>query len=169
MPIDPYASPAVNVIPASPSSGSAITEGVVRQLAGTKPWVRFMSVLIFVGAGFLVLGALGAVVLIIGGMASAATEGKWAAGGLGAGIGVFYLVLAILYIYPGMKLWKYANRIGHLVRTGSSLDLEAALAEQRKFWKFTGIVMLIFISLYGLVFIGFLVAVGAGAMKASGF
>lgn len=169
MSIDPYASPVMTAIPSSHSSGSAITEGVVRQLAGTKPWVRFMSVLAFIGAGFLILGALGAVVMIIGGMAAGTGNDKWVAGGMGAGIGVFYVVLAIVYLYPALRLWKYANRIGDLVRTGNSLDLEGALAEQRKFWKFAGIAMVIFMSLYVLVIIGFVVAVTVGGMKSSGF
>jgi hypothetical protein len=48
---DPYATPATHVHHASPSN-AAISQGVLQQLAGTKPWVRFISVLVFIGAGF---------------------------------------------------------------------------------------------------------------------
>lgn len=167
MSIDPYASPALNAPSMSRSSDSVITEGVVRELAGTKPWVRFMSVLLFIGTGFLVLIAL--VMLLMGGaMAQAAPSNPMFAGGMGAVIGGVYLAMALFYIYPGIKLWKYASRIGELVQSANAGSLEAALREQRKFWKFVGIIMLIFLILYALIFVGAIMMGLIGALNAKG-
>lgn len=167
MSIDPYASPAVNVSPVSRSHEAAITEGVIRQLAGTKPWVRFISVLIFIGVGFMILAAL--IMLLAGGMmAQASQSNPLLAGGMRAVIAVIYLVLAFLYIYPGIKLWKYASRIGNLMQVASTANLEAALMEQRKFWKFLGVIMLIILILYALAFVGLILVSVTGAMKAQG-
>jgi hypothetical protein len=167
MSIDPYASPAVNVSPVSRSHDAATTEGVIRQLAGTKPWVRFISVMMFVGAGFLVLIAL--VMLLAGGvMAQATKSNPMFAGGMGAVIGVLYIVMALFYIYPGLKLWKYASRIGDFIQSANAVNLEAALGEQRKFWKFFGVLMLIFLILYALVFVGAILMGVFAAMGAKG-
>ncbi|RYD41246.1 MAG: hypothetical protein EOP85_12995 [Verrucomicrobiaceae bacterium] len=167
MSIDPYASPVTNVTSASRSHDTAITDGVIRQLAGTKPWVRFLSVMMFVGAGFLVVFAL--VLLLAGGaMAQAAPSNPMLAGGMGVVLAVVYGVMALFYIYPALKLWKYASRIGDVIQMPGAAGLEAALAEQRKFWKFIGVIMLIFLILYGLIFVGAIVMGVVGAMGAKG-
>lgn len=167
MSIDPYSTPAADFTPVSRPSEAAITQGVIQQLARTKPWVRFMSVMVFIGAGLMILAAL--LMLVIGGLMSGQSNGNPIfSGGLRFGLAAFYVLFACVYIYPGIKLWKYASRIGDLVQSGNAMDLESALNEQRSFWKFLGIVILVILSIYVLVIIGSL-AVGAfGAMAAKG-
>ena len=58
---NPYSSPQSNLFGGTDAtSGDGVTQGVLLQLQKTKPWVRFMSVMMFVGAAFLVLAAVGA-------------------------------------------------------------------------------------------------------------
>jgi hypothetical protein len=68
-------------------------------------------------------------------------------------IALIYAALAILYIYPALKLWSYASKINVLASMQDSNSLFVALDQQRSFWKFIGVMMLIVISLY--VVIGF--------------
>ena len=177
MSLDPYSSSAVP-IPARYSSGEGgVTQGVIQQLKGTKPWVRFMSVLLFIGAGAMLLGAL--VVLVMAG-ALATTAGKEAMGhapGFTAGIisamAILYAIFGLIYIYPALKLWKYANRIAMLVVSGDVLDLEAALNEQRAFWKFLGIVVITIFGLYivaviAMVIFGVFAAISAKGQHSEG-
>lgn len=167
MSIDPYASPAANVSPMAKSYEIAIMEGAIRQLAGTKPWVRFISVMMFIGAAFLVL--TGVVMMSMGGvLAQAVPNNQVFAGGLGFVVGAVYLVMALFHIYPGLRLWKYASRIGDVMRAPTSANLEAALQEQRKFWKFVGVVVLVFVILYALAIVGFIVMAMTGVIKAQG-
>lgn len=163
MTIDPYSSPAAFDSSSGFTSGTGVSQGVVRQLAGTKPWVRFMSVLMFLGAGFMLLLAI--IMLVAGGAMTATAKSGGAAlpAGMMAGLAVLYAVLAGVYIYPALKLWKYASRIGALVTTGATMDLESALNEQRAFWKFIGIAMIAMFVLYIVVVIA---AVGFGAFGA---
>ncbi|RYD21992.1 MAG: hypothetical protein EOP88_09525 [Verrucomicrobiaceae bacterium] len=167
MSIDPYSSPALNVPSVNRSQDSAITDGVVRELAGTKPWVRFLSVLMFIGTGLMVLLAI--MMIVMGGaMAQAAPSNPFIAGGAGAFVGGIYLVMALLYVYPAIRLWKYASRISELMQSATSFSLEAALREQRKFWKFFGILALILVSLYALIIVGAIIMVTVGAIGARG-
>ena len=157
MSLDPYAAPSANLVPESRPGETGISQQVLRLLAGTKPWVRFLSVLIFIGAGLMVL--LAVVLFVVGGSGfTAGSEIGMFTGGLGTAFAIFYGLLALLYIYPAVKLWKYATYIGQLLNSGSTLDLEAALDQQRAFWKFTGIIALIFVVLYGLIIGGGLLA-----------
>lgn len=160
--MDPYSpSPAGYESPLA-SSSALVSQAVIDQLARTKPWVRLMSVLLFVGAGFLVLAAIA--MFVVGAIGAGTTGMRNAAmgAGMGVGLGAFYLVLAVLYIFPGMKLWKYASRIEHLIQSNQELDLVSALSEQRAFWKFAGIAAVLCIVLY-IVGIGAVVIAAAAS------
>ncbi len=123
-----------------------------------------MSVLMFIGAGFMLLVALG--MLVAGGAIASAGGNAMFSGAMGVGIAVLYAVLSIVYIYPALKLWKYASSIGNLLMTGSELDLIAALNHQRSFWKFVGILVLAMLVLYFVVIIGVIAVGGFAAMGA---
>ena len=166
MSLDPYSSPNSNVSPVYTSGEGVVTQGVLQQLAGTKPWVRFMAVLMFVGAGFMLLGAVG--ILIAGGAMAATGKTAGFSAGMMSGIAVIYGAVALIYIYPALKLWGYANQIAILLVSGSMLDLEGALNQQRAFWKFLGIMMIAIFVLYLVVAIGLFALGGFAAMKAKG-
>lgn len=108
--------------------------------------VRLISVLMWIVsiinllglAFYLVIGLIGA-----GGMAD---SGKV---GIGVGFALFIVVAvgisAMLVIYPTLKLSKYASNISRLLFSQSFTDLTLALAEQRRFWKFGGILCMIYL------------------------
>ena len=135
---DAYAPPQSDVADHTVKLGE-ITDEMVSALRGTKGWVLLFGILMFIGAAFMVIGGLG---MIFGG----AMMGAGANGvpqGMFAGMGVVYLVMAVLYVFPALYLVKYSSAIGRLVSDGRAADMEEALHQQRKFWKFVGVLMLI--------------------------
>lgn len=143
--VNPYAAPKAGPAQASAVSGS-VPYPVMQELRGTQPWVRLISVLMWIVsiinllglAFYLVIGLIGA-----GGMAD---SGKV---GIGVGFALFIVVAvgisAMLVIYPTLKLSKYASSISRLSLSQSFTDLTLALAEQRRFWKFCGILCTIYL------------------------
>ena len=114
-----------------------VSAAAVEQLAATKPWVRFISVLTFIGAGFMLIAAVGMVMMgMMGG--SGKIPGNPAnhlfSGAMGFGLAALYALWSIIYIFPGVKLWKYADSIAQLINSGRNDDLVAALNQQRSFW-----------------------------------
>ena len=106
-----------------------------------------------------------AVIMVVMGSAMASlTKSPMFSGGFGIVLAVIYGIFAFIYIFPALKLWKYASCIGNLISSGTSSDLEMALNEQRSFWKFIGMIFLVLLSLYALIFIGAIVLGGIGAM-----
>ncbi|MEO8614955.1 MAG: DUF5362 family protein [Luteolibacter sp.] len=162
---DPYTPPATNGQEAGLGGDSQVSQAVLHQLAGTKPWVRFMSVLMFVGAGLMLLVAV--VIALAGSQISRISAASGGApmfsGMMGLVIAVIYGVLSLVYIYPALKLWNYASRIGDLLMTGSEQDLVNALSQQRSFWKFIGILVL---AMFVLYFIGIAVMIAIGGIAA---
>ena len=157
-PINPYTSPSANLFGSSgQTSNEAVPAEAIIQLQQTKPWVRFFSVMMWIAVFFMLLAGLGMAALsMIGGEAAKAAGMPPT---MAIILGGVYAVFAFLYIYPAMKIWQYASSIQRLVNSRHPSDLVSALSHQRAFWKFVGILMILVILAYVLIFV---VAIGAG-------
>ena len=125
-------------------SNAAVSEMAIQLLQQTRPWVMTISIITFIASAFMVLGGLALVAM------AAFAPGVGAAQGA---LGLVYIPLAALYIYPGMKLWSYGSAIRQLVLSRDGGDLENALLQQKSFWKFAAIMTLGLIVLYMLVIV----------------
>jgi hypothetical protein len=143
----------------APSAPGAVSELAVDLLRQTRPWVMFLSILAFIGSALMLL--LGLMMVGIGMMAAASGPEK----AIQSLVGLVYLPMGALYIYPGIKMWAYGSAIGRLVTSRTTEDLEAALRQQKSFWKFSGIAAIVLIGIYILVFIG---AIGFGVAAGLG-
>jgi len=166
--LNPYAAPASNVASGSGLLGS-VPVPVISELAGTKPWVRFISVLMWIGCSVMILFV---VLNLVMGLMGASALAKSGNGGLGVTFMIAmtfgYGISAMLIIYPTLKLSKYASNISRLADSHSYSDLIAALREQRRFWKFYGIIILVYLSLLVLFVILMVAGVGFGSLAARG-
>jgi hypothetical protein len=68
-------------------------------------------------------------------------------------MGLIYLVMAGLYVYPGVRLLQFAAAIKRIGDTDSAPTIEVALKHQLAFWRFVGIVTLAMIGIYVLIFV----------------
>ena len=150
---------------AYPASSGSVTPATLQALAGTKPWVRLCSIMGFIGAGFMILAGL--LMITSGAMVGMSSRDAAGLAGLPVVMGITYIVLSIIYLFPALKLWKYGSAIVRLMSTGSTADLEAALDQQRGFWKFVGILMIIMIAITLLAMVGGILAGIAGAAAMS--
>ncbi len=159
-PIPPQPSVAVPP-PAAPAVLSPLGQQYLDQ---TRPWVRFMSILAFIGAGFMALAGAG---IMLAGLAGGFSDGG--AGGMfgaigGVVLGGVYLGMACLYIAPGVFLHRFAGSIRQLKLAPNAVALEAALRHQRSFWRYIGIMSLVGLIL-GVIAVILAVVIGiAGAM-----
>jgi len=164
--INPYAAPAAKGQGASPViSAGSVPYSIITELSGTKPWVRLISVIMWIACGFMILAVV--VNLFIGAIGASALSksGNGAVGAAGLIVMmVVYGISAMLIIYPTLKLSKYASNISRLVQSQSFVDLTAALAEQRRFWKFYGILTVIYLGVVLVVVLFMVAGVGLGFM-----
>ncbi len=135
-----------------------MNDAVIDQLARTKGWTRFVSVMLWIAVGFMTLAGI---IMFIIGIAGGSMGGSMRvlAGGAGMGIlmGGLYLVMAGLYAYPAMKLGNYSSRITDLLQDPTESNLVAALNEQRCFWKYVGIAIIVYFGVVALIFVGALI------------
>lgn len=114
---------------------------LIQLLVETRPWVRFLSILMIIGAVFMLIG--GAIsTLVLGGI-----------GGRLGFLGVFYLIFSLLYIYPAVCLMRYASAISEAESNGQMVTVNEAVMHQKKFWRFCGIVAAVILTFYILILV----------------
>jgi len=137
-----YAPPRVDVADVNNVSGN-ISDAMIESLRGTKPWTMLIAVMLFVVAGFMLLGTFG---VIIGGLAMTAMGGGNVPTEMRSvflAIGVVYSIFSVIYFLLGFYLIKFSTAIGRLLANGQPAELASALEQQRKFWKLAGIMTIV--------------------------
>ncbi|GEM_PF-1476408 len=140
------------------TDGSEIKEISLSQLAinylqKTAPWIKFISIMGFIGSGIIALVALALFFIPI------PFPGQLPIGpGLGP-ISIIYFVMAIIMFFPSYYMLKYSNK---LLKTRHAEDAGATIEEaflwQKKYWTFIGVIM--------IVYIGFIIVAIAGVLIA---
>ncbi|MFV5688987.1 hypothetical protein ACM55M_10230 [Flavobacterium sp. ZT3R25] len=125
-------------------------------LKETAKWAHFLSILGYIGIGFIALAALFAGTLFskFGNMAPGM-------GAIGSSIRIFitvvYLIIAILYFFPVYYLNKFGSNAKAAFRDNDSETLAASLEYLKSHYKYIGIMTLVVFSLYILMFAGMLI------------
>ncbi|MBA7519996.1 hypothetical protein ES705_12084 [subsurface metagenome] len=146
---DPYKSPDNQ---AEEQSEGVLTANSIEFLSKTTPWVRFIGVLYFIGLGFMALIAI--IVMLsgtIGGVFSESLGGYSILASLG--LGSIYLVFAGIMFFPALYLYRYGSKLKTFLITREPQDLEASLKNNKSFWKFLGIISIIYLSIIPLAII----------------
>jgi len=150
-----------------------LTEAMMLYLKGASPWLRFMGVIGFIGAGLTVLWGLGSLAIfpMMGQMMADAWEdvpGFEAFGGIfssvfGGTTAVLSLGSGVVMFFPALFAYRFGEKISTYMRTSADNDLEQAFRNNRSLWKFNGILCIVSLS-----FIPLLIIVGIiGAMIVS--
>jgi hypothetical protein len=151
--MSPYESASAYSGESQASSEGVVPPGAIRALTLTRPWVLFLSVVMFISCGLMFIFAM---VFMTAGRA---IQAPIAFGGL---LGALYLVLAVLNLIQAVLLYRYADAIPEVRATGSARSLECALARQLAYWRFLGVMTLVLIC---VTVVAFLVA-GVATMLA---
>jgi len=112
-------------------------------------WAYFLSILGYIGIGFLVLFAVfaGSIFAKIGSM----TQGMGGFGGMGWFVSAIYIIMAVIYFFPIYYINQFASKAKLALRTNDSETLAISLQYLKSHYKFFGIVSLIMLCLCALV------------------
>jgi hypothetical protein len=166
---NPYQTPQTGV---APVSGGTYSQRLVAELLGTKPWVQFIAVLGFIGTVFMIIFGVGGFI----GMMALSDQMNQMGGGVPAPTGAFYLlpliylVIGVFYFFLSLRLWKYGSNISLFAMSGQPGYLEEAIAQQRSFWKMTGLMIIVgfVLGIVGVALGGFMVGRVASEMQRTG-
>lgn len=129
---------------------------IVAKLTQTQPWIRFIAILMLIGTVIMVIA--GIVMMLIGilqlGQVAAPVPGPGPSGATLLGMGIAYLVLSLIYLFPALFLLRTASSIRGLAPDAGEQAVAETLEHQRRFWKFVGITAIVMLVLYLLLFVG---------------
>jgi hypothetical protein len=104
-------------------------------------WAKFLAISSFVGLGIMLL--IGAGVILI--------QFQDQAEGLSTVImGVFYILMAVLYFFPALYLHRFATATANAIEQLNDDTLEEGLEQLKSLFRFTGILIIIILSLYAV-------------------
>lgn len=127
-------------------SAVKVTEQMINHMRSTKLWTKFLSIMGFIMAGFMVI--MGTFIIFAGNLFT-----KGASPSLTIFMGIFYVLCSIFYIIPSLYLFKFASALNRFLSDRKDGEMEAAISYQKSFWKFCGILCLIgmIIAIVGIV------------------
>lgn len=141
-----------NITPQTEPSGSnlMITDISKYYLTETAQWTQFLSIVGFVGTGLIIvlsffIGSIFSSMPFPGGEMSNMPKG------FGFIFGVIYFLIGVLYFFPSWYLYNFTRKMKTALTKNDSEALEVALSNQKSFYKFWGILMIVLLGFYGLV------------------
>ncbi len=139
-----------------------ITEEARAGLKTAASWSYFLAILGFVGIGFMALAGI-AMIVMSGFMSDMMQQADspfpfpfWM-------FSFFYLVLAGLYFFPVLYLFKFANLMKAALRDTDNRNLTESIINLGRHYKFLGIMVIVLIGLYVVMifaFVGMAVTMG---------
>jgi len=139
-------------------TGGLLVDNVAKQaFSETGSWGKFFAILMFISIVFMVLAGIG-MIFFLGAMGSAYGAPGMSIG-ITTGLGLFYVMLAALYIMPGIYLWRFSTMIKSSINSNDQTQFTNAIVNLKSCYKFFGIMTIVIMGLY---IVGIVISVFVG-------
>ena len=142
-----------------------ITEDIRSYIYETAKWANFLSIVGFILTAFTVMFSftIGSFMTIMNTVLGGEANNPYAALGTPV-LTVLCLLVALIYFYPSLVLFKYANSAKKAVLYADQDTLSIAMSKMKSFFKFWGILTIVILTFYAL---SILFAIVAGISAAN--
>lgn len=130
------------------------SEEILKNLNTTQKWAKFLAILGFIGVGIMFIA--GIVVTLMGGALGFLAEATPSPMVFGS-LGLVYVALAVLYFFPLLYLWRFASNVKNTIVYNAQNFAEKAFFNLMAHYRFVGILMIVLMSLYLLIFVGIII------------
>ncbi len=124
-----------------------LTKADKNNLIQTAKWGKFLSIVGFVMTGLILIGGL---TFIVGGVAG---EDLGIYAGMGGVMGFFYILIALVYIFPSYYLNRFSMQIKNGIQSNNETQCTEAYGNLKKLFVFMGILTIVGVGLYALAII----------------
>ena len=125
-----------------------IEQETIKHLNTTRKWAMFLAII-----GFIILGLIVIVGLIAGTFLTAFNSGGKDLGIPESLMFVPILLLAVIYFFPVLFLFRFSKHTSHAVQTLDKLEFHKAIKNLKSFFVYIGVLIIIILSLYIVVLI----------------
>ena len=130
----------------------SITPEIKEFLRETAKWGKFLAIVGFVMMAFLVLAGIG-MATFMGSMMADLPDAGGLGGAMGGAIGFFYVIIALIYIFPLLYLYRFSTKVKIAIAQDDQQYLYESFMNLKSLFKFMGILMAIIVGLYALIFV----------------
>lgn len=125
-----------------------INNEINQHLNNAGKWSKFLAIVGFVGMGFMVMAGI-VFSIIMAFIPSSETADMPFPAFL---IGLIYIIMGGVYFFPILYLFRFSNDIHQALRLKKQDQLTSAFFNLKKHYKFIGIMMIVILGLYALIF-----------------
>ena len=145
---NPYRAPETAATTTVAEGDLHLPDAVRLPLLKAVPWMRFMGIMGFIGAGLVAL--LG--ILFIAGLSfmTEALDMADVGSGMAVFAGLLYIGLAVLVFFPALYLFRAGTSLKTFRDSAASETLASSFTDSFRFWKFIGILYIINLAILGL-------------------
>jgi hypothetical protein len=120
----------------------------LKHLNTTRKWAMFLAII-----GFIILGLIIIIGLIAGTFLTAFNSGGKDLGIPESLMFVPILLLAVIYFFPVLFLFRFSKHTSHAVLTLDKMEFHKAIKNLKSFFVYIGVLIIIILSLYIVVLI----------------
>jgi hypothetical protein len=125
-----------------------IERETLSHLDTTRKWAMFLAII-----GFIFLGLIIIIGLIAGTFLTAFNSGEKGLGIPESLMFVPVLLLAVVYFFPVLFLFRFSKHTSHAIRNFDKLELHKALKNLKYYFAYIGVMIIIVFSIYIVVLI----------------
>lgn len=127
-----------------------LTESAIFSLQTIRKWAKFISIVMFVMIGMMVIAGffMGFAFSMLDTMSYKQTMPF-----PNIFFTIIYLVIAVIYFFPVLYLYRFSQHLGNAFMMGSSDELTTSFQFLSKHYNFVGVLMIIGLILTGLMII----------------
>lgn len=135
-------------------------------LSETAKWAKFLSILGFVMCGLMAIASFSLPFLMsnMPGNEMMPMGGGSMTKAMGAILTVFYLGFAVILLIPFLYLYRFSTKMKMALMQSDTNVLDASFGNMKSFFKFYGIMTIVLLAFYVLIFI---IAIIGGSIMSS--
>lgn len=127
-----------------------LTQEAIFFLSSAAKWAKFLAIMGFIAIGFLVIAGLGAGILFNVMQSTMPSSLPFPP----IVLSVLYIAIAALYLMPVIYMNNFSNKTTSAIQMQNTPLMTEALMNLKKWFKFTGVMTIVLIVIYILIFVG---------------
>jgi|SRR5450432_254836 len=139
-----------------------LDQSSINYLNEAARWCRFLSIIGFIYCGLMVIFGIffGTIMTMM--MPAMGNETAVLSGVAGGLLGVGVIVVSLVLFFPAYFLFSFSSKMRRAIRTNDQPVLSESLKNLKSFFKFQGILVIIGLSFYILIFIAGMIGAMVG-------
>jgi hypothetical protein len=137
-----------------------IDQPSINYLSETARWGRFLSIIGFIGCGLMVITGLffgNLITSMMSGLGDSGMTSAWS-----VFFSSFIVITSLIMFFPSLYLFNFSSKMRKAINNNDQPTLTESLKNLKSFFKFWGILLIVYLSFYALALIAAIIGALVG-------